>query len=149
MFFVCTSREVEEVMSLPLCYPKFFIVLYQIPSKEYCSAPPIYAFIVFSKNVAQVEIFLSLVTLFLPFSPQLSYFFSHTCQYISNFTKQGEKSATYKRTAVKINLPQFRFMESLCNTVGLKKFEFLCQFSSALRKLNHVLLWIMSKSNGL
>ena len=32
-------------------------------------------------------------------------------------------------TKVKINLSQFRFMESLCHTTILKKFEFLCQFS--------------------
>ena len=32
-------------------------------------------------------------------------------------------------TKVKINLSQFRFMESLCHTAILKKFEFLRQFS--------------------
>ena len=35
-------------------------------------------------------------------------------------------------------------MESPCKTASLKKFEFLCPFSKALRKLNHVLLWILS-----
>ena len=50
---------------------------------------------------------------------------------------------------VKIRHPYFRFMESLCNSASLKKFEFLRQFSKALRKLDHVLLWILSTNTGL
>ena len=40
-------------------------------------------------------------------------------------------------------------MESLHNTASLKKFEFLRQFRKALRKLDHVLLWILSTNTGL
>ena len=37
----------------------------------------------------------------------------------------------------------------LRNTVSLKKLEFWRQFSKALRKLNHVLLLILSTNTGL
>ena len=40
-------------------------------------------------------------------------------------------------------------MESLRNTASLKKFEFLRQFSKTLRKLDYVLLWILSTNTGL
>ena len=43
----------------------------------------------------------------------------------------------------------YRFKEPLGNTASLKKFEFLHQFSKALRKLDHVLLWILSTNTGL
>ena len=54
----------------------------------------------------------------------------------------------FKDNQVKINLPLFRFMNHFA-IVNLKKFEFLRQFSKALRKLDHVLLWILSINTGL
>ena len=41
----------------------------------------------------------------------------------------------FSQNLVKVRPPWFHFMESLRNTASLKKFEFLCPFNKALRKL--------------
>ena len=46
----------------------------------------------------------------------------------TQMTSEGTKDTT-QEPEVKINLPEFRFMESLCHTAILKCFEFLRQFS--------------------
>ena len=70
--------------------------------------------------------------------------------YDEDSAKEGGKLHDFfSSVKVKINLPYLRFMKSLRNTVILKKFEFLRQFSKALKKLDHVLLWTLSTNTGL
>ena len=50
---------------------------------------------------------------------------------------------------LKVNRLKFRFMESLHNTDSLRNLNFCAHSERLLRKLNHVLLWILSNDTGL
>ena len=50
---------------------------------------------------------------------------------------------------LKVNRLEFRFMESLHNTASLRNLNFCAHSARLLRKLNHVLLWILSNDTGL
>ena len=57
--------------------------------------------------------------------------------------------ATSKRKTLKVNRLEFCFMESLHNTASLRNLNFCAHSARLLRKLNHVLLWILSNDTGL
>ena len=50
---------------------------------------------------------------------------------------------------LKVNRLKFRSMESLHNTASLRYLNFCAHSARLLRKLNHVLLWILSNDTGL
>ena len=57
--------------------------------------------------------------------------------------------ATSKRKTLKVNCLEFRFMESLHNTASLRNLNFCAHSARLLRKLNHVLLLILSNDTVL
>ena len=50
---------------------------------------------------------------------------------------------------LEVNCLQFRFIESLYNTASLRNLNFCAHSARLLRKLDHVMLWILSTNTGL